>query len=63
MKEIEKERIKLRKKGSKMRDTSKAACMLSRFSCVRLCAILWIVAHQASLSMEFSRQEYWSGLP
>ena len=21
----------------------------------------WIVAHQASLSMEFSRQEYWSG--
>ena len=25
--------------------------------------ILWTVAHQASLSMEFSRQEYWSGLP
>ena len=23
----------------------------------------WIVAHQASLSMEFSRQEYWNGLP
>ena len=23
----------------------------------------WIVAHQAYLSMEFSRQEYWSGLP
>ena len=23
----------------------------------------WIVAHQASLSMEFSRQEHWSGLP
>ena len=23
----------------------------------------WIVAHQASLSMGFSRQEYWSGLP
>ena len=23
----------------------------------------WTVAHQASLSMEFSRQEYWSGLP
>jgi len=22
----------------------------------------WTVAHQASLSMEFSRQEYWSGL-
>ena len=39
------------------------ACMLSRFSCVRLFATLWTVAHQASLSMEFSRQEYWSGLP
>ena len=23
----------------------------------------WTIAHQASLSMEFSRQEYWSGLP
>ena len=23
----------------------------------------WIVAHQAPLTMEFSRQEYWSGLP
>ena len=37
--------------------------MLSRFSHVRLCATLWTVAHQASLSMGFSRQEYWSGLP
>ena len=24
---------------------------------------LWTVAHQATLSMGFSRQEYWSGLP
>ena len=24
---------------------------------------VWTVVHQASLSMEFSRQEYWSGLP
>ena len=23
----------------------------------------WTTAHQAPLSMEFSRQEYWSGLP
>ena len=30
---------------------------------VRLFAIPWIVACQASLSMELSRQEYWSGLP
>ena len=25
--------------------------------------ILWTVAHQAPLSMGFTRQEYWSGLP
>ena len=25
--------------------------------------IPWTVAHQAPLSMEFFRQEYWSGLP
>ena len=31
-------------------------------SCVQLFATPWTVAHQASLSMEFSRQEYWSGL-
>ena len=32
-------------------------------SCVQLCATLWSVAHQASLSMGVSRQEYWGGLP
>ena len=32
-------------------------------SCVRLFAAPWTVAHQAPPSMEFSRQEYWSGLP
>ena len=30
---------------------------------VQLFAIPWTVAHQAPLSMELSRQEYWSGLP
>ena len=39
------------------------ACMLNRFSCVWLFATLWTVVHQAPLSMGFSRQEYWSGLP
>ena len=34
-----------------------------RFSRVQLFAILWTVALQAPLSMRFSRQEYWSGLP
>ena len=32
-------------------------------SCVRLFATPWTVAYQASLSMGFSRHEYWSGLP
>ena len=30
---------------------------------VRLFATPWTVAYQASLSMGFSRQEYWNGLP
>ena len=41
----------------------KHVCMLSHFSRVQLFAILYTVAHQASLSMGFPRQEYWSGLP
>ena len=38
-------------------------CMLSRFSRVRFFVTPWTVAHQALLSMGFSRQDYWSGLP
>ena len=38
-------------------------CVFSRFSCVHLFATLWTSAHQAPLSMGFSRQEYWSRLP
>ena len=30
---------------------------------VQLFGTPWTIAHQASPSMEFSRQEYWSGLP
>ena len=37
--------------------------MLSHFIHVQLFALLGTVAHEASLSMGFSRQEYWSGLP
>ena len=37
--------------------------LLSHFSRVQLCANPWTAAHQAPLSMEFSRQGYWSGLP
>ena len=38
-------------------------CVFSCFSCVHLFATLWTSAHQAPLSMGFSRQEYWSRLP
>ena len=30
---------------------------------IRLCVTLWTAVHQAPLSMGFSRQEYWIGLP
>ena len=43
-------------------DKSKNLCVLNCFS--RVCLwTLWTLAHQAPLSMGFSRQEYWSGLP
>ena len=38
-------------------------CVLSCFSRVWLIVTLWTVARQAPLSVGFSRQEYWSGLP
>ena len=37
--------------------------LLSRFSRVRLCVTPEMAAHQAPLSLRFSRQEHWSGLP
>ena len=37
--------------------------LLSHFSRVRLCATPEMAAHQAPLSLGFSRQEHWSGLP
>ena len=37
-------------------------CAQSLQLCLTLCN-LWTVAYKAPLSMGFSRQEYWSGLP
>ena len=37
--------------------------MPSCFSCAQFFLTLWTVALQASLSVGFSKQEYWSGLP
>ena len=38
-------------------------CVLSCFIHVQLFVTPWTVARQAPVSMGFSRQEYWSGLP
>ena len=43
--------------------SSSPVCVLSHFSRVQLFVTLWTVARRAPLSMGFSRQEYWSGLP
>ena len=43
--------------------SSHSTCVLSHFSHVQLFVTPWTVACQALLSMGFSRQEYWSGLP
>ena len=52
-----------KKKTQQMLRWMKDACMLSHFSCVGLFATPWAVPCQAPLSMGFSRQEDWSGLP
>ena len=45
------------------RDFYRCLYMCWLFSRVWLFATPWTVAHQAALSVDFSRQEYWSGLP
>ena len=42
---------------------NKAHITFSIISCVRLFVTPWTVAYQAPLSMGFSRQECWSGVP
>ena len=44
-------------------DNFQPMCVLSHFTHVQLFATPWTTACQAPLSMGFSRQEYWSGLP
>ena len=39
------------------------AWVLGHFNHVQLFATIWTAVHQAPLSIGFSRQEYWSGLP
>ena len=47
----------------------KANSLVGTVNCVRSCSVMansvtpWTVAHLVPLSVEFSKQEYWSGLP
>ena len=49
--------------GQNIGKLSEKKVKVKSISHVRLFATSGTVAHQASLSMGFSRQEYWSGLP
>ena len=46
-----------------VREKVKERKKVKSLSRVRLFETLWTVSYQAPLSMGFSRQEYWSGLP
>ena len=48
-------------KGGGLSVKLKVVKVLLAWSCLTLCNP-WTVAHQALMSMEFSRQEYWNGL-
>ena len=55
--------IKNRKHGFWLQGAQSIKELWSSLSRVRLFATPWTVAYQAPLSVGFSRQEYWSGLP
>ena len=46
-----------------MQESEKSKVKVKSLSRVRLLATPWTAAYQAPLSMGFSRQEYWSGVP
>ena len=47
----------------RVKDGVRDVCVCLLFSCDPLFVTLWTVACQALLSMEFSWQGYWNGLP
>ena len=55
--------MKFKHKILKFKIFLQSLCMhANHFSPIQLFVTPWTVAHQAPLSMGFSRQEYWSGL-
>ena len=57
------QRVNKEENNSSIKNVVLSSCMLSHFSGVRLFLTPWTVACHAPLSMGFSRQEYWSGVP
>ena len=55
--------IQLANRGERLQEGTFLPYYAQSLSCVRLFAAPWTVVCWASLSMEFSRQEYWSRLP
>ena len=55
--------IVLNERNIQKRTYRKYMCYAYALICVQLFSTPWTVAHQTPLSMEFSRQEYWSRLP
>ena len=53
----------LKKLNTKKPNNPIKKCACTSHSVVSDSLIPWTVTHQTTLSMEFSRQEYWSGLP
>ena len=49
--------------GKEQGTAAAAAAAAKLLHHVRLCVTPYTAAHQAPLSLGFSRQEYWSGLP
>ena len=44
-------------------NSGEITCGAFMLSLVQIFMMPWTVVHQPPLSMEFSRQEYWSGVP
>ena len=55
--------VERKKEKGKGGSSALCVCVCSSLSHVRLFVTPWTVACQAPLSLEFSRQEYWSALP
>ena len=55
--------LRCREKRRSQRHTGSVGTRAKSLSCIRLFATPQTVAHQAPLSMGFSKQEYWGGLP